>query len=158
LAPGKHDYGACDNAPEAEIARAWSPELSAKLHARFGDSVGAKLAIDHLDELATTWITDYRNACAGPRNTRTFARLGCLLGERDMVSGMTDLMSQVPGDVIDGIEMGGILPRPQACEGDSPVAPPTMPEEPQQRQQIYELRPRLIAARWTPPKLMLAQI
>jgi predicted Ser/Thr protein kinase len=144
------DSSVCEIAPEDEIQKAWSPALRAGLALRFGDPPAVRYVADELDAFAARWLDDYRSACASPRTTRTFAKLGCLLGERDEVAGITELVSAVPVSGIEDVEMGGVLPRPQACDGDSPVMPPTLPDDPAKRSRIQALRPRLLVARFVP--------
>jgi tRNA A-37 threonylcarbamoyl transferase component Bud32 len=151
-APAKTTDSACDVTPEAEIASAWSPAHRAKL----GGAGAAAVIAEELDAFATRWVADYRSACAGPRTKQTFAKLGCLLGERDIVAGFTELMPTVPQEVISQVEMGGVLPRTQACDGPSPVTPPTLPDDLVARDKIRALRPKLIASRWASPKQLLA--
>jgi hypothetical protein len=91
-----------------------------------------------------------------PAVDQTFAKLGCLLGERDEVAGITALVPTVPVSVLEDVQMGGVLPRPQACDGDAPVTPPTLPDDPARRARIEALRPKLLAARFAPPEQEVA--
>jgi hypothetical protein len=67
-------------------------------------------------------------------------------------------MPHVPADEIQNIDMGGVLPRTEACDGDAPVAPPSPPDDPALANRIRTLRQQLIAARFGPPLPNLARM
>jgi tetratricopeptide (TPR) repeat protein len=153
---GKARDSVCEIAPEDEAARAWSPEQRAALAQQFAASPSFRYVAGELDGFSARWLSDYRGACTNPRSTRTFAKLGCLLGERDEVSGITALIPAIAPADLERVEMGGVLPRPQACDGDAPVPPPTLPDDPGKRAEIEALRPKLLAARFATPETILA--
>jgi len=146
----------CELSPEDEMAKAWSPALRASLAQHFGGSPDFAYPADEIDGFAARWIEDYRSACASPAPARTFAKLACLLGERDEVAGLTELLPVIPQATLPEVDMGGVLPRVQACDGEAPVAPPSLPKDPVKRAKIRELRPKLIRARFAPPAEVLA--
>jgi serine/threonine protein kinase len=146
----------CETSPETEIAKAWSPALRAEGMRTFGR--GFERLAAELDAFAQRWVASYRSACSGPGTTRTYAKLGCLLGERDEVTNLADLIRRVPVARIDEVEMAGLLPRTQACEGDTPVAPPPLPEDPDKQARIRALRHKLTEARFLDAKAMFARM
>lgn len=148
----------CERSPEAEMESAWSSTLRASLTQRFAGSPDLGYPAGELDGFAARWIGDYRSACASPRLTRTFARLACLLGERDEVARFADLIATMPASDLRKVDMGGVLPLVRACDGESPVSPPALPTDPVKRARIRELREKLLQARFAPIDQAIAEM
>jgi hypothetical protein len=136
--------------PEQAFADAWTPERRAALENRAGAS--ATLVMRALDDLRHAWITSYAAACAAPPSQATFAKLGCLLGERDEVSAFARLAETLPVPTFDRLDPWGELPRVDACASDSPIAPPRLPEDRKQRDKIIALRAEIAALRLREPQ------
>jgi hypothetical protein len=146
----------CTTSPEDEIALAWSPEFRKTAPESIRALQGFAMVADELDAFAAAWVADYRGACAVDEHVpKTYAKLGCLLGERDEVAALTHLMPVATARAFDDVEMGGVLPRTQACDGDSPVTPPTLPDDPDKRRRIEALRRRLLASHFEAVDAML---
>ncbi len=144
----------CSSSPEVEMAKAWTPGMRAKWS---GGDPGFDRVADELDGFAKRWIEDYRQACAGdPRSPKTLAKLGCLLGERDQVVDKVELGRTMPANVIHDVDMGGVLPRTEACDGDAPVTPPSPPDDPARVARIHALRKQLIRSSFDPVAQVLA--
>ncbi|HSN27861.1 MAG TPA: hypothetical protein VLT45_16340, partial [Kofleriaceae bacterium] len=152
-APAKSPY-ACDP-PEQAFADAWTSERRTALENRVGPS--SALLAGALDELRTSWIKAYSAACAAPPSQSTYARLGCLLGERDEVAAFTRLADTLPTPTFDQLELWGSLPRVEACATDSPVAPPLLPDDKKLRNKIVALRAEIAALRLRDPQDLLAK-
>ncbi len=150
-APAKSPY-ACDP-PEQAFADAWTSERRTALENRVGPS--SALLAGALDELRTSWIKAYSAACAAPPSQSTYARLGCLLGERDEVAAFTRLADTLPTPTFDQLELWGSLPRVEACATDSPVAPPLLPDDKKLRNKIVALRAEIAALRLRDPEDLL---
>ena len=152
------DASACERGPEAEIASAWSPALRASLTQHLAGSLDLGYGFDELDDFAARWVRDYRGACTSPRGTKMLAKLACLLGERDDVARLVDQLPTVPRSGLARTDMSGVLPRVEACDGESPVAPPVLPADPVKRAKIQALRPKLDHAWLSPPEQMLPEM
>jgi len=142
-------------APEQAFADVWTAERRGALEKRVGNA--AALAADALDELRTDWLAAYTAACAAPPSPATFARLGCLLGERDEVAAFTRLTDTVPVMAFDRLDLWGMLPRVEACASDSPVAPPLLPQDRKQRDKIVALRAQIAALGLRDPEELLSK-
>jgi tRNA A-37 threonylcarbamoyl transferase component Bud32 len=148
--------GVCAATPEEEFAKAWSPAKVAAMEQRFaGSSSLAPIRAD-IDGFGARWIADYRSACAAPPTPKTFAKLGCLLGQRDAIANLTDMVPRVENLDLDDVELGGVLPRLEACSSETPITPPSLPDDPERRAKILDLRPRIMTMRFT--KNDLAQL
>ena len=106
---------------------------------------------DQLDDIEHAWLARYYKACDAPASPAAYARLGCLLGERDELAAFTRFLDTLPASKFDSIDLWGVLPRVEACDGDSPVAPPLMPEDRKLRDRIVALRARLTLLRLGQP-------
>ena len=152
-APVKSPY-ACDP-PEIAFEDAWTSERRSALENRVGP--GAALLAGALDEVRASWMRAYATACAAPPSQATFARLGCLLGERDEVAAFTRLADTLPVTTFDQLQLWGSLPRVEACATDSPVAPPLLPEDRKLRNKIVALRAEIAALQLRDPQGLLAK-
>lgn len=148
----------CETNPHAEMEHAWFPALRAHLTQHFAGSADVGYLTGELDRFAARWIDDYGRACASPRSTRTFAKLACLLGARDELSGFVELLQSLSPSTLAEIDMGIMLPNVQACDGESPLASPTLPGDPVKRDKIRQLRLRILRAQFAPPEQMLAEM
>jgi tetratricopeptide (TPR) repeat protein len=142
-------------APEQAFADVWTSERRGALEKRVGNA--AALAADALDGVRASWLKAYAAACAAPPSPTTFARLGCLLGERDEVAAFTRLADTLSTDAFDRLDTWGMLPRVEACASDSPVAPPLLPQDRKQRDKIVALRAEIAALRLRTPDDLLAK-
>jgi hypothetical protein len=149
------DSSACERSPEAEMASAWSPALRANLLQHLAGSPDFGYGFDELDGFAARWVRDYHSACTSPHGTKMLAKLACLLGERDDLARLVDQLPAVPRSGLARRDMSGVLPRVEACDGESPVAPPVLPADPVKRAKIRALRPKLDHAWLSPPEEML---
>jgi hypothetical protein len=131
-------------AAEHAFADAWTAPRRALLEQRFGGAV-VQVAADALDAVRADWLRAYSAVCAAPRNTAQAARLTCLLGERDEVATAARLLETIPEPIFRRLDLWGQLPRVAACETESPVAPPLMPEDPKLRDRIVAVRVRAMA-------------
>ncbi|MBV8759658.1 MAG: serine/threonine protein kinase [Deltaproteobacteria bacterium] len=151
--PAKSPY-ACDP-PEQAFADAWTSERRTALENRVGP--GAALVAGALDELRASWMKAYATACAAPPSQATFARLGCLLGERDEAAAFTRLADTLPVTTFDQLEVWGSLPRVEMCATDSPVAPPLLPEDKKLRNKIVAMRAEIASLQLRDPQALLAK-
>jgi hypothetical protein len=149
------DSSTCERSPEAEMASAWSPALRASVSQHLAGSPDFGYVFDELDDFAARWVRDYRSACTSPHGTKMLAKLACLLGERDDVARLVDQLPAVPRSGLAKRDMSGVLPRVEACDGESPVAAPVLPADPGKRAKIRALRPKLDHAWLSPPEQML---
>jgi serine/threonine protein kinase len=133
----------------------WSPKRQLAFVQRAGEHSGPGLEV--MDELRAKWTALYAKTCAAPPTPTAFARIACLLGERDQAAAIAPFFETVPAFTIQYLDRGVLrrmLPRVEACEGDSPVAPPLPPQDPQVREQIGALRAEVrMLALMTPEKL-----
>jgi hypothetical protein len=139
--------------PDEAFADAWTSERRTALENRVG--AAASLVSRALDDLRHGWLDAYAAACAAPPSQATFAKLGCLLGERDEVSAFTRLADTLPTTTFDRLDPWGELPRVDACASDSPIAPPLLPEDRKQRDKIIALRAEVAALRLRDPQKLL---
>jgi serine/threonine protein kinase/tetratricopeptide (TPR) repeat protein len=142
---------ACTPADEV-FAEVWSPMRRTALEQRVPHNATVTGIADALDELQKAWLARYATACDAPPGPTAYARLGCLLGERDELAAFTRFADTLPASKFDGIDLWGILPRVEACDGDSPVAPPLMPADRKVRDRIVALRARVTSLRVGPPE------
>ena len=152
------DGGSCAEAPEAAIARAWPAAVRATVLAKFASTRDIGKVVGTFDAWTAQWEGEYRATCARPRTKQTFAKLGCLLAELDVVASLAETLPNAPRETFVGAEMGGRLPRTEACAGDAPMTLPGLPDSPDKRAQIKQLRPRLLAAVFGDPQQMLPKI
>jgi serine/threonine protein kinase/tetratricopeptide (TPR) repeat protein len=142
---------ACTPADEV-FAEVWSPMRRTALEQRVPHNATVTGIADALDELQKSWLARYATACDAPPGPTAYARLGCLLGERDELASFTRFADTLPASKFDGIDLWGILPRVEACDGDSPVAPPLMPADRKLRDRVVALRARVTSLRVGPPE------
>jgi hypothetical protein len=71
---------------------------------------------------------------------------------------MVHMFSAIPKPIFGEAEMSGILPHVEACDVESPIAPPNMPSEPTKRARIEALRAKQIVARFDPPPVAFAEL
>lgn len=126
--------GPCEPA-DAAFAQAWSPALRAEiwkdLRAR-GVELDAEAfarVADPFDAFRTAWTRSYDQACADPKAKLFHARVGCLLGVRDQVRPMTQLVRTGTPEMFARFDAPGMLPNLAMCSGPSPVAPPLIPDD-----------------------------
>jgi serine/threonine-protein kinase len=156
------DSSACERSPEVEMASAWSPAQRASLMQRFAESPDLGGWLEELDGFAARWVREYRSACTSPRGTQVFAKLACLLGERDQVAGFIEhgFLEQYlapPHSILTANPIGE-MPRLEACDGESPVIPAVLPADPVRRAKILALHARFTSAWVTPREQMLAEM
>ena len=132
----------------------WTPEHRQTFEARLDHQPNAVSIATAFDQFRTAWLTRYQAACAGAMTPKATARLNCLLGERDDLDGLVRLTDSVPPSAVGAIELWGLLPSLEACDGDSPVAPPLLPEDRKQRDAIIRVRAELAALRLDPSALI----
>jgi hypothetical protein len=144
------DSSACPHSPEAEMASAWSPAVRASLLQRLagGENLGDWLY--ELDGFAARWIRDYRSACTSPHGARIVAKRGCLLGQRDRVAGLLAQLLTLPRSMELPMQPSEEMPSVEACDGESPVAPSTLPADPVRRAKILAVHAKL-ARSWLSP-------
>jgi hypothetical protein len=142
------DSSACERSPEAEMASAWSPALRANLLQRLAGGQHLDDWLYELDGFAGRWVRDYRSACTSPHGTQIVAKRACLLGQRDRVSGLLAQLLTLPRSIELPIIPSEEMPRVEACDGESPVAPATLPTDPVRRAKILALHGKL----WSPPE------
>jgi hypothetical protein len=148
------DSSACERSPEAEIASAWSPAHRASLTQHFAGSPDLGDWLDWLDGFAAGWARDYRSACTSPHGTQIIAKRACLLGERDQVAGIVEQVLTRPPYAF----LVGEMPRVEACDGESPVGPTTLPADPVRRAKILALHMKFIGAWQSPSEQVLAEM
>jgi serine/threonine protein kinase len=141
-------------APPAKAFDAWTAERRAAFARRLDHQPTAIAIADAFDGFRTAWLARYAAACAAAPSPKTAARINCLLGERDDMDGLARLTDTVPSSAIAGMELWGLLPSLAVCEGDSPVAPPLLPEDRKQRDAIIRVRAELAALRSDPSALV----
>jgi hypothetical protein len=148
------DSSACPHSPEVEMASAWSPALRASLVQRLlgGQNLGGWLY--ELDGFAARWIRDYRSACTSPHGAQIVAKRACLLGERDRVAGLLVQLLTLPRSIELPMQASAELPRVEACDGESPVAPATLPTDPVRRAKILALHAKFSRSWLSPPEQM----
>jgi predicted Ser/Thr protein kinase len=148
------DSSACPHSPEAEMASAWSPEMRASLLQRLAGGQNLGDWLYELDGFAARWIGDYRSTCTSPHGTQIVAKRACLLGERDRVAGLLAQLLTLPRSIELPVQPREELPRVEACDGESPVAPPTLPADPVKRAKILALHTKLSRSWLSPPEQM----
>jgi hypothetical protein len=141
--------------PEVAFADAWTNERRNALEKRVGTA--AALAANALDDLRAAWLKSYAETCAAPPSQATFARLGCLLGERDDVSAFSRLADTLPRTTFDHLDLYGFLPRVEACASDAPIASPLLPKDRKQRDDIISLRALVASLRLREPQQLVDQ-
>jgi hypothetical protein len=141
--------------PEVAFADAWTNERRNALEKRVGTA--AALAANALDDLRAAWLKSYAETCAAPPSQATFARLGCLLGERDDVSAFSRLADTLPPATFDHLDLYGFLPRVEACASDAPIASPLLPKDRKQRDDIISLRALVASLRLRDPQQLVDQ-
>jgi hypothetical protein len=156
------DSSACERSPEVEMASAWSAAQRARLMQRFAGSPDLGVWLDELDGFASRWVREYRSACTSPRGTKIFAKLACLLGERDQIAGFIEhgFIEQLlapPRSILEANPLRE-MPRVEACDGESPVIPAVLPADPVRRAKILALHDKFSHAWVTPPEQMLAEM
>jgi predicted Ser/Thr protein kinase len=137
------DSSACERSPEAEIASAWSPALRARLVQRLEGGTHLRGWLYELDGFAARWISAYRSACTSPHGTWIVARRACLLGVRDRVAGLLTQVLTLPRSMTLPNRPSEEVPRVEACDGESPVAPATLPTDPARRATLMALHTKL---------------
>jgi hypothetical protein len=137
-------------APPDKAFDAWTAERRAAFDKRLDHQPTAVAIANAFDGFRTAWLARYTAACAAAPSPKTAARINCLLGERDDMDGLARLTDTVPTSAIAGVELWGLLPSLAVCEGDSPVAPPLLPEDRKQRDAIIRVRAELAALRTDP--------
>jgi len=148
------DTSACERSPEAEMASAWSPALRASLLQRLAEGPHLGAWLYELDDFAARWIRDYRGACTSPHGTQIVAKRACLLGQRDRVAGLLTQLLTLPRSIELPVQPSEEMPRVEACDGESPVAPATLPAEPVRRAKILALHTKLSRSWLSPPEQM----
>ncbi|HEX7703735.1 MAG TPA: hypothetical protein VF403_23505, partial [Kofleriaceae bacterium] len=121
---------------------------------RLQDHPNALAVATAFDGFRAAWISRYKAACAATPSPKITARINCLLGERDDIDGLARLTDSIPTSAIAGVELWGLLPVLEACDGDSPIAPPLLPEDRKDRDAIIRVRAELAALRMDPEKLV----
>jgi len=132
-------------APAAKAFDAWTAERRTAFEKRLDHQPAAGAIADAFDGYRTTWLAQYTSACAAAPSPKTAARINCLLGERDDMDGLARLLDTLPPPAIASLELWGFLPSLTVCAGDSPVAPPLLPEDRKQRDAIIRVRAELQA-------------
>jgi serine/threonine protein kinase len=149
--PGARSPLACSS-PEEAFGDAWVPAHRVAIASRIGDEVRVRDITDALDRVRQDWLRAYSKTCAAPSSTIAMAQLTCLLGERDQVATFSRLLDTVPPSSFRRMQLwGGNLPRVEACERDSPVSPPLLPEDRKLRDRIVALRVRVALVRLNDP-------
>jgi predicted Ser/Thr protein kinase len=148
------DSSACPHSPEAEMASAWSPALRERLVERLagGENLGDWLY--ELDGFAARWILDYHSACTSPHGAQIVAKRACLLGERDRVAGLLAQLLTLPRSMELPMQPSEEMPRVEACDGEAPVAPATLPTDPVRRAKILALHAKFARSWLSPPEQM----
>jgi len=144
------DSSACPHSPEVEMASAWSPAQRARLVHRLLGLGNLGDWLYELDSFAARWIRDYRSACTSPHGAQIVAKRACLLGERDRIAGLLAQLLTVPRSMVQPNQPSAEMPRVEACDGESPVAPATLPADPVRRAKILALHAKL-ARSWLSP-------
>ena len=129
--------------PDLAFADAWTAARRTTLEHRLGGGSDFQRIADAVDALRDEWLHAYGAVCASPTGTVAMARLTCLLGERDEVATFARLLDTIPKPAFHRLDLWGVLPRVEACETDSPVSPPLMPEDRRQRDRIVALRAQI---------------
>jgi predicted Ser/Thr protein kinase len=146
-APQSEASSTCKLSPEDEFAKAVTAAGRERVLQLFDHNPTITYAVEEVEAFETRWVDAYRRACNEPAGTRTYSKLSCLLGERDELAWLTELIPTMPKAAMVGLEMSGVLPRIEACEGDTPVATPAQPADPSLQQTIKKLRKTLLVAR-----------
>ena len=131
--------------PPAKAFDAWTAERRAGFEKRLEHQPTAVAIADAFDGYRTGWLARYASACAATPSPKTAARINCLLGERDDMDGLARLIDTLPPAAIGSLELWGFLPSLAVCDGDSPVAPPLLPEDRKERDAIIRVRAELQA-------------
>ncbi|MEO8550729.1 MAG: hypothetical protein ABI678_12175, partial [Kofleriaceae bacterium] len=140
--------------PPTKAFEVWTPERRAGFEKRLARHPNAIAIADAFDQFRAGWLTRYTATCAAAASPKSTARLNCLLGERDDLDGLARLTDSVPASAVATFELWGRLPSLEACDGDSPVAPPLLPEDRKQRDAIVRVRAELSSLRMDPTALV----
>ena len=140
--------------PPEHAFEPWTQERRAAFEKRLGSHPNAIALADALDAFRAAWLHRYRDACAAAPGPKVTARINCLLGERDDLDGLARMCDTLPANAIAGLELWGLVPALEACDGESPIAPPLLPEDRKVRDQIVALRSQIAALRMDPTRLL----
>ena len=141
-------------APSDTAFDVWNAPRRDAFMKRLQDHPNALAVAAAFDGFRAAWISRYKAACAATPSPKITARINCLLGERDDVDGLARLTDSIPTSAIAGVELWGLLPVLEACDGDSPIAPPLLPEDRKDRDAIIRVRAELAALRMDPEALV----
>jgi len=140
--------------PPEHAFEAWTKDRRVAFEKRLGGHPNAIALADALDAFRDAWLRRYRDACAAAPGPKVTARINCLLGERDDLDGLARMCDTLPTNAIAGLELWGLVPALEACDGESPIAPPLLPEDRKVRDQIVALRSQIAALRMDPTRLL----
>ena len=140
--------------PADQAFDAWTDARRDAFVKRLSQHPNALAVATALDGFRKTWIARYSAACSAKPSPKIAARINCLLAERDDIDGLARLTDSIPTSAIAGVELWGLVPAVELCDGDSPIAPPLLPEDHKQRDAIIRVRAELAALRIDPTTLV----
>ncbi len=138
VAPAADACGLGDSAFDV----AWSTRTRQALAARLANGGYTDAIPRWFDGLRTRWLGAYLEVCSKPADPQFHARLGCLLGARDSVTSLVDLMQQLSISDLGSFDVFGVAPQLGACTGTSPPTPPAMPTDHATRAKVAAIRLR----------------
>ncbi|MEO1085907.1 MAG: serine/threonine-protein kinase, partial [Acidobacteriota bacterium] len=149
----------CEGAA-ARLADVWGVDASRELTAALGGTgepyapAVARTVVELVDDYAERWRTGYEDACLATHRrgdqseTVMDLRMGCLDGRRRELGSLLDLLTAEPASMLDRAipAVGELSPLDACADVASLLAPTPLPEDPDARGQIAELRGELAEA------------
>ena len=134
-------------APDHAFDAAWSPAARTALAAQLAKGGYDDTLVRWIDSLSARWTKAYARACTGAPGPVFHQRVGCLLGARDSVASLVDMLHRLPVGELGQFDVFGVTPQLAACDGATPPTPPAMPQDRATRDQIAALRARAYLVR-----------
>jgi predicted Ser/Thr protein kinase len=147
--------GACED-PNRAFDAAWPATTRAAIADRLAKAGYPDTIPRWLDDLRKRWTATYVQTCANPDRQMFHAQLSCMLGARDSVASLVDLMTQLPINELGTFDVFGVAPQFAACTSSTPPTPPSMPSDRATRDKIAAIRARAHALIDSPQSTLAA--
>lgn len=136
---------------EQMFASVWSPAIRDDVLQHHPE---AKAIASQLDAYRQRWLAGYAKACTLPVPQRT-AVIGCYSSARDEAAVVVEVLQRFPSDIAGRLDLAGVQSSTEPCQGNDPVAPPSLPED-ERRPKVIELLAKLHAATATAPATVVS--